>query len=130
MLDDDPDELRVAAGLSHAKVAYLRSLAEHVLDGSLQLDRLDELPDDEVIADLTAVRGIGTWSSHMFLMFQLLRPDVLPVGDLGIRRAFMVHWGFKQLPKPAEMEPIAEPWRPHRTLASLFLWRSIQATPV
>jgi DNA-3-methyladenine glycosylase II len=130
VLDDDPDEMRVAAGLSHAKVAYLRSLAEHVLDGSLQLDRLDELPDDEVIADLTTVRGIGTWSSHMFLMFQLLRPDVLPVGDLGIRRAFMVHWGFEQLPKPAEMEPIAEPWRPHRTLASLFLWRSIQATPV
>ena len=61
----------------------------------------------------------------MFLMFQLLRPDVLPVGDLGIRRAFMVHSGFEQLPKPAEMEPIAEPWRPHRTLASLFLWRSI-----
>jgi DNA-3-methyladenine glycosylase II len=117
VLDDDPDEMRVAAGLSHAKVAYLRSLAEHVLD-------------DEVIADLTAVRGIGTWSSHMFLMFQLLRPDVLPVGDLGIRRAFMVHWGFEKLPKPAEMEPIGEPWRPHRTLASLFLWRSIQATPV
>ncbi len=130
VLDDDPDEMRVAAGLSHAKVAYLRSLAEHVLDGSLQLERLDELPDDEVIADLTAVRGIGTWSSQMFLMFQLLRPDVLPVGDLGIRRAFMVHWGLEKLPRPAEMEPIGEAWRPHRTLASLFLWRSIQATPV
>lgn len=130
VLDDDPDGMRVAAGLSHAKVAYLRSLAEHVLDGSLQLDRLDELPDDEVIAALTAVRGIGTWSADMFLMFQLLRPDVLPVGDLGIRRAFMVPWGFETLPKPAEMLSIAEPWRPHRTLASLFLWRSIRATPV
>jgi DNA-3-methyladenine glycosylase II len=130
VLDDDPDAMRVAAGLSHAKVGYLRSLAEHVLDGSLQLDRLDDLPDDEVIAALTAVRGIGTWSADMFLMFQLLRPDVLPVGDLGIRRAFMVQWGFEKLPKPAEMLPIAEPWRPHRTLASLFLWRSIRATPV
>jgi DNA-3-methyladenine glycosylase II len=130
VLEDDPDAMRVAAGLSHAKVAYLRSLAEHVLDGSLELERLDERPDDEVIADLTAVRGIGTWSADMFLMFQLLRPDVLPVGDLGIRRAFMVHWGFEMPPKPADMLLIAEPWRPHRTLASLFLWRSIQATPV
>jgi DNA-3-methyladenine glycosylase II len=130
VLEDDPDELRVAAGLSHAKVAYLRSLAEHVLDGSLQLDRLDELADEQVIAELTAVRGIGTWSSHMFLIFQLQRPDVLPVGDLGIRRAFMVHYGLAKLPGAAEMEQIAEPWRPYRTLASLFLWRSMQATPV
>jgi DNA-3-methyladenine glycosylase II len=130
VLDDDPDALRVAAGLSHAKVAYLRSLAEHVLDGSLQLDRLDELPDEQVIAELTRVRGIGTWSSHMFLMFQLQRPDVLPVGDLGIRRAFMVQYGLPKLPGAAEMERIAEPWRPHRTLASLFLWRSLRATPI
>jgi DNA-3-methyladenine glycosylase II len=130
VLEDDPDELRVAAGLSHAKVAYLRSLAEHVLDGSLAFDRLDELSDEEVIAELTAVRGIGTWSSHMFLMFQLQRPDVLPVGDLGIRRAFMVHYGLVKLPGGAEMEKIAEPWRPYRTLASLFLWRSMRATPI
>jgi DNA-3-methyladenine glycosylase II len=130
VLEDDPEGLRVAAGLSHAKVAYLRSLAEHVLDGSLALDRLDQLPDDEVIAELTSVRGIGTWSSHMFLMFQLLRPDVLPVGDLGIRRAFTVRYGLPKLPGAAEMERIAEPWRPHRTLASLFLWRSLRATPV
>ena len=130
VLEDDPDAMRVAAGLSHAKVAYLRSLAEQVLDGSLDLDRLDDLPDDEVIADLTAVRGIGSWSADMFLMFQLQRPDVLPVGDLGIRRAFMVHWGFDKPPKPADMLSIAEPWRPNRTLASLFLWRSILATPV
>jgi DNA-3-methyladenine glycosylase II len=129
VLEDDPDGLRVAAGLSHAKVAYLRSLAEHVLDGSLHLDRLQELPDEQVIAELTAVRGIGTWSSHMFLIFQLHRPDVLPVGDLGIRRAFMIHYGLAKLPGAAEMEQIARPWRPYRTLASLFLWRSLQATP-
>src|SRR5205814_446030 len=98
VLDDDPDALRVAAGLSRAKVAYLRSLAEHVLDGLLELSRLDQLPDEEVIAELTAVRGIGEWSAHMFLMFQLERPDVLAVGDLGIRRAVMVRYGLDALP--------------------------------
>lgn len=130
VLEDDPEELRTAAGLSHAKVAYLRSLAEHVIDGSLELERLDQLPDDEVIAELVAVRGIGLWSAQMFLMFHLQRPDVLPVGDLGIRRAFMLRYGLPELPGPAEMERIAEPWRPHRTLASRFLWRSLEATPV
>ena len=130
VLEDDPDELRRAVGLSHAKVAYLRSLAEHVLDGSLDLDHLDRLPDEDVIAALTAVRGIGPWSADMFLIFRLGRPDVLPVGDLGIRRAFMIHYGLPELPANAEMERIAEPWRPHRTLASLYLWRSLQATPV
>jgi DNA-3-methyladenine glycosylase II len=130
VLEDDPDELRQAVGLSHAKVAYLRSLAEHVLDGSLDLGHLDELPDEQVTAALTAVRGIGPWSADMFLMFRLGRPDVLPVGDLGIRRAFMIHYGLPEMPTAAEMERIAEPWRPHRTLASLYLWRSLQATPV
>ncbi|HEV7176799.1 MAG TPA: DNA-3-methyladenine glycosylase [Solirubrobacteraceae bacterium] len=130
VLEDDPDELRQSVGLSHAKVAYLRSLAERVLDGSLDLDRLDRLPDDEVIAQLTAVKGIGPWSADMFLIFRLGRPDVLPVGDLGIRRAFMIHYGLPELPGNAEMEQIAEPWRPYRTLASLYLWRSLQATPV
>jgi DNA-3-methyladenine glycosylase II len=130
VIADDPDELRTAAGLSHAKVEYLRSLAEHVLDGSLQLEQLDRLTDDEVIAELVAVRGIGQWSAHLFLMFQLGRPDVLAVGDLGIRRAVMVRYGLPKLPTPAELERIAEPWRPHRTLACRYLWRSLQATPV
>jgi DNA-3-methyladenine glycosylase II len=130
VLADDPDELRTSAGLSHAKVTYLRSLAEHVLDGSLELDRLDELPDDDVITRLVAIRGLGVWSSHMFLMFQLGRPDVLAVGDLGIRRAVMVRYGLAALPGPAELEAIAEPWRPYRTLACRFLWRSMAATPV
>jgi DNA-3-methyladenine glycosylase II len=110
-------------------VTYLRSLAEHVRDGSLELDRLEDLPDDEVIAELTAVRGIGTWSAHMFLMFTLGRPDVLPVGDLGIRRAVMLRYGLPELPAPADLETIAEPWRPHRTLACLYLWESLDATP-
>jgi DNA-3-methyladenine glycosylase II len=130
VLSDDPDELRVAAGLSHAKVNYLRSLAEHVQDGSLELDRLDSMPDDEVIAELTAVRGIGLWSAQMFLMFHLQRPDVLAVGDLGIRRAVMTRYGLPALPSPAVLEQIATPWRPYRTLASRYLWRSLQATPV
>ena len=83
ILADDPDELRAAAGFSRAKVAYLRSLAEHVVAGELELDRLAELPDEEVIRELTAVKGIGEWSAQMFLMFTLHRPDVLPTGDLG-----------------------------------------------
>jgi DNA-3-methyladenine glycosylase II len=130
VLAEDPDQLRTAVGLSHAKVRYLRSLAEHILDGSLQLDRLPKLPDDEVIAELTAVKGIGVWSAHMFLMFHLHRPDVLPVGDLGIRRAVKLHYGLPELPTPAELTEIAEPWRPQRTLACIYLWRSLQATPV
>ena len=109
---------------------YLRSLAEHVLDGSLELDHLDELPDEEVIAELVAVKGIGLWSAQMFLMLHLRRPDVLPVGDLGIRKAVMIRYGLPALPGPAEVDEIGEPWRPYRTLASLFLWRSLRATPV
>jgi DNA-3-methyladenine glycosylase II len=130
VLADDPEELRAAAGLSRAKVSFLRSLAEHVLDGSLELDRLEQLPDEEVIAELVAIKGLGVWSAHMFLMFHLGRPDVLPVGDLGIRRAVMLRYGLSELPAPPEIEEIAKPWRPYRTLACRFLWRSLRATPV
>lgn len=129
ILADDPDALRTAAGLSHAKVRYLRSLAEHVLDGSLELSRLGRLGDDAVIAELVAVKGIGPWSAHMFLIFHLQRPDVLAVGDLGVRRAIMLRYGLPELPAPDEMERIAQPWRPHRTLACLLLWRSLDAVP-
>lgn len=129
VLAEDPDELRTAAGLSHAKVQYLRSLAEHVIDGSLALDALSTLPDAEVVAELTAVKGIGQWSADMFLIFHLNRPDVLPVGDLGIRKAFQAVYGLAQLPVAPEMCAIAEPWRPHRTLGSLYLWHSPSATP-
>jgi DNA-3-methyladenine glycosylase II len=129
VLADDPEELRTAAGLSRAKVSFLRSLAEHVLDGSLELERLDQLPDEEVISELVAVRGLGIWSAHMFLMFHLRRPDVLPVGDLGIRRAIKDRYRLDALPSPAEMERIAEPWRPYRTIACRFLWRALDATP-
>jgi len=130
VLEDDPEELRLAAGLSHAKVNFLRSLAEHVVDGSLELDRLDELPDDKVRAELLAVKGLGPWTADLFLMFTLQRPDVLPVGDLGIRRAIMERYGLEAMPTPAEAERIGEPWSPYRTLASLFLWRSLHTTPL
>ncbi len=130
ILADDPEELRAAAGLSRAKVGFLRSLAEHVLSGELELERLDELSDEEVAAELTAVKGIGQWSTDMFLMFHLDRPDVLPVGDLGIRRAFERAYGLPELPQAPEMERIAEPWRPYRTLASRYLWRSLENQPL
>jgi DNA-3-methyladenine glycosylase II len=130
IVEDDPEALRAAAGLSRAKVGFLRSLAEHVLSGELDLAHLDALPDDEVIAELVAVKGLGEWTSHMFLMFHLDRPDVLAVGDLGIRRAVERAYGLAELPKPAELEALAEPWRPYRTLACRYLWRSLENTPV
>jgi len=129
ILADDPDELRVAAGFSRAKTGYLRSLAEHVVSGELELDRLAEMSDEEVMRELTAVKGIGEWSAHMFLMFTLHRPDVLPVGDLGIRNAVLAQFGLEALPKPAELEQLAEPWRPYRTRACLYLWRSLDNEP-
>lgn len=129
IIADDPEELRAAAGLSHAKVGFLRSLAEHVISGELELERLDALQDDEVIAELVAVKGIGEWSAHMFLMFQLERPDVLAVGDLGIRRAIERAYGLGALPQAAEIEQMAERWRPYRTLACRYLWRSLQNEP-
>jgi DNA-3-methyladenine glycosylase II len=129
ILADDPEELRAAAGLSRAKVSYLRSLAEHTLSDELELERLDELGDEEAIAELVAVKGLGLWTAQMFLMFHLERPDVLPVGDLGIRRAIERAYGLEGLPDPATMEKIAEPWSPHRTLACRYLWRSLRNEP-
>lgn len=129
ILDDEPEELRAAAGLSRAKVSYLRSLAEHVLSGELELERLEELEDEQAIAELVAVKGLGLWTAQMFLMFQLERPDVLPTGDLGIRRAIERAYGLEELPQPEAMELIAEPWRPHRTLACRYLWRSLANEP-
>jgi DNA-3-methyladenine glycosylase II len=110
-------------------VGYLRSLAEHVLSGELELALLDELPDEQVIAELVAVKGLGEWTAHMFLMFQLERPDVLPVGDLGIRRAIERAYSLEELPDAETIERLAERWRPHRTLACRYLWRSLQNEP-
>jgi DNA-3-methyladenine glycosylase II len=130
MLADDPAAMRAAVGLSRAKVSFLRSLAEHVLTGQLELERMDELDDEAVVAELVAVKGLGEWSAHMFLMFHLERPDVLPVGDLGIRRAIQRAYELDALPDAAAIERIAEPWRPQRTLACRYLWRSLRNEPV
>jgi DNA-3-methyladenine glycosylase II len=128
LLGADPDEIR-AAGLSRPKINYLRDLAQHVEDGSLELDRLDELSDEQIIEELTAVKGIGEWSAHMFLMFHLGRPDVLPVGDQGIRNAVKTQYRLRKLPDATRLEKIARPWRPYRTLACLYLWSSLDNTP-
>ncbi len=125
----DPLDLR-SLGLSHAKAAYLRSLAEHVLSGELELARLESLDDATIIAELTAVKGLGEWTAQMFLMFQLERPDVMPVGDLGIRRAVERWWSLPEMPRADELLALAEPWRPYRTLAARYLWTSLDAAPV
>jgi DNA-3-methyladenine glycosylase II len=128
IIADDPEELR-SVGLSRAKASYLRSLAEHVVSGELELERFDAMPDDEVAAELVAVKGLGQWTADMYLQFHLGRPDVLPVGDLGIRRAVERAYGLPGLPDPAQLTEIAEPWRPHRTLACRYLWRSLDNEP-
>ena len=128
LLAADPDAIR-AAGLSRPKIAYLRDLAQHVEDGELELDRLDELSDEKIIEELTAVKGIGDWSAHMFLMFHLGRPDVLPVGDQGIRNAIKIQYRLRKIPDAKRMEKIARPWRPYRTLACLYLWSSLDNQP-
>lgn len=130
LLADDPHELQAAAGLSRAKVGFLRSLAEHVLGGELELARLEQLSDEEVMAELVAVKGIGEWTAHMFLMFHLERPDVLAVGDLGVRRAIERAYGLGELPDRETMERLGERWRPHRTLACRYLWRSLENEPI
>jgi DNA-3-methyladenine glycosylase II len=129
ILADDPEELRTAVGLSHAKVRYLLALAEHVRDGRLVLEELPELGDDEVIARLTAVPGIGAWSAQLFLIFSLGRGDVIASGDLGVRRAIMIADGLAELPTPAQVDKRAQAWKPYRTLAGMLLWRSVATAP-
>jgi DNA-3-methyladenine glycosylase II len=118
------------AGLSWSKVGFLKDLAERVEDGRLDLDRVRELSDEDVIAELTEIKGVGRWTAEMFLIFHLARPDVVSTGDLGIRRAAQISYELEDLPGPTDLERIAEPWRPHRTLACLYLWRSLDNAPV
>jgi DNA-3-methyladenine glycosylase II len=129
LIGADPDALR-AAGLSRAKVAYLRDLAERVEDGDLDLDHLIELSDEQVSEQLTAVKGLGQWTADMFLIFHLGRPDVLAVGDLGIRRAVERAYELPEIPDAATLTRIAEPWRPYRSLGCLYLWASLDNAPV
>ncbi len=128
VLAADEQALR-GAGLSRSKVAFLRDLATRVVEGELDLQGLGKLSDEDVIAALIEVHGIGRWTAEMFLIFHLGRPDVLSTGDLGIRRATQIAYELGELPAPAELERIAEPWRPQRTLACLYLWRSLANAP-
>ena len=129
ILADDPEELRAAAGFSRAKVTYLRSLAGHIESGALELEALRRLGDEEVVSALTEVKGVGAWTAHMFLMFTLHRPDVLPVGDLGVRNAVRDAYQLTAAPDPQTLEALAEPWRPYRTRACVYLWRSLDNEP-
>lgn len=120
------DETMRAAGLSRQKIAYVRDLSAKVLDGTLPLDALDTLDDEAAIEAITCVKGLGRWSAEMFLMFRLHRPDVMPVDDLGIVNAMIKAYRLRKKPKPKRMLQIAEPWRPYRSVACWYLWRSLE----
>ena len=122
------EELR-AVGPSRQKAASVRSLAEHFGSGELSLEHFGQWDDEEIIAHLTRVRGVGRWTAEMFLMFHLGRPDVLPVNDVGINRAMMKQYGLAELPKPVEVLRIGEAWRPWATVACWYLWRSEDVQP-
>jgi len=128
LLAMDPTDLK-SVGLSRMKVEYLRSLAEHIISGELQVDQLDKLSDEEVRAQITASRGLGRWTADMFLLINLQRPDILPIGDLGIRSAVQRLNKLDHMPSPSEVEAIGEKWRPNRSLASLYLWASNRPRP-
>jgi len=129
LLEDDPEALRAAAGLSRAKVVFLRDLAERLESGRLRLDDIEDVPDEEVVRRLIEVKGVGQWTVDMYLLFHLRRPDVLPVGDLGIRRAAMLAYGLRKLPQPPRLVKLAHPWRPWRSVASWYLWASLRVVP-
>ena len=114
-------------GCSYSKVGYMKDLAQHIIDGRLDLDHIASLPNDEVIRQLTAVKGIGEWSAHMFMMFSLGRLDVLPTGDLGVRKGMMMLYGLAELPKPAVMHQLATKnnWPPYQSIASWYMWQSL-----
>ena len=124
------DEQMRGVGLSKQKMSYLRDLAQKTHSGTVQFMRLRELPDEEVIEHLTQVKGIGVWTAHMFLMFALQRPNVLPTGDLGIQSAMRKHYNKRKLPKPKQMEKIAKCWEPYRSVACWYLWRSLDVKTV
>jgi DNA-3-methyladenine glycosylase II len=112
-------------GLSGAKTEYIRDLARQTRDGAVRFEELPEARDEDVITALTQVKGIGVWTAQMFLIFALRRPDVLPVGDLGVRKAMQRAYLLEELPKPGKMEELAAPWRPYCSAASWYLWRSL-----
>jgi len=114
-----------SAGLSKQKLSYLRDLASKAQSGEVNFAALPDLPDEEVVKELTKIKGIGVWTAHMFLMFSLRRPNVLPTGDLGIQMAMRKYYRKRKMPKPAQMEKIAKSWEPYRSVACWYLWRSL-----
>ena len=122
------DEQFRSAGISRQKMAYMRDLALHVADGRLVLSELPSLTDDEVIRRVTAVKGLGEWSAHMFLMFHLGRPDVLPVLDLGVRNGMRIAYNLPSTPTPREALAIGAPWAPYRSVGSWYMWRATEPT--
>ena len=125
-----PEKRLREAGLSWQKIGYIQDLARRVESGELELDRIDELSDEELVARLTAVKGVGTWTAQMFLMFRLGRPDVLPVLDLGIQNAIQRAYGLRKRPTVRQVEKIAKSWAPYRTIACWYLWRSLDQPAV
>ena len=123
------DEWLRRCGLSSQKLRYLRDLCDRVEDGSLPLAALDHMSDEEVIQALTQVKGIGRWTAEMFLMFRLHRPDVLPVGDLGIVKAVQKNYGLRKTPTPERLVRLGESWRPYRSVACWYLWASLGNPP-
>lgn len=119
------EDLR-ALGLSGKKAEYILDLAAKVAGGAITPSRFPAMADDDIIAQLVSVKGVGVWTAHMFLIFALNRPDVLPVGDFGVRKAMMQCYGLEGMPEKAEMETVAAPWRPWRSIASWYLWRSLE----
>jgi len=126
------DELLKSAGLSRPKVAYIKDLAMHVLDGSVLFDHFGDLSNDEILAELITVKGIGEWTVHMFLMFCMGRPDVLPTGDLGVRSGIKQLYGLDDLPTPEMVKEIATAnhWHPYESAASWYIWRSLDNEPL
>ena len=118
------EDLR-GAGLSRQKLLYLQDLSSKFATGELADDDFPHLDDEEVIAKASSVKGIGRWTAEMYLMFSLGRPDVLPVDDLGVRRGMQITYGLADMPKPAEMREIAEPWRPYRSAGTWYMWRAL-----
>jgi 3-methyladenine DNA glycosylase/8-oxoguanine DNA glycosylase len=118
------EDLR-AAGLSRQKLVYLQDLASKFASGELNEDDFPHLDDEEVIAKASSVKGIGRWTAEMYLMFSLGRPDVLPVDDLGVRRGMEITYRLPEMPKPAAMREIAEPWRPYRSVGTWYMWRAL-----
>jgi len=119
-----------SVGLSKQKSTYLRDMAQRATRGELDFSRLPEMSDDEVIKHLTQVKGVGVWTAHMFLMFTLKRPNVLPTGDFGIQMAIKKHYKKRKMPKPAQMEKIAKAWEPYRSVACWYLWKSMDIKTV